>query len=131
MPDVTPRLGLKKPLGNEVVSRAAYNENIDLIDQNAAKASDLAAHLADVASNAHGKGASMVGIENATGSFSSTNVEGALSELGAAIPVRLFCQATDPDTAASDNDIWFDTANNLIKRHSSGTWITFTAVYTA
>ncbi len=47
MPDVTPRLGLNKPLGNEVVSRAAYNENVDLIDQNAAKASDFAAHLAD------------------------------------------------------------------------------------
>ncbi|GBF35485.1 hypothetical protein DCCM_4614 [Desulfocucumis palustris] len=47
MPDITPRLGLKKPLGNEAVSRAAYNENIDLIDQNAAKASDFAVHLAE------------------------------------------------------------------------------------
>lgn len=47
MPDVTPNLGLKKPLGNEVVSRAAYNENLDILDQNAAKASDLAAHLAE------------------------------------------------------------------------------------
>ncbi len=36
MPDLTPKLGLKKPLGNETVSRAAYNENLDLIDQNAA-----------------------------------------------------------------------------------------------
>jgi len=47
MPDLTPNLGLKKPLGNETVSRAAYNENLDLLDQNAAKSSDLAAHLAD------------------------------------------------------------------------------------
>lgn len=38
MPEITPNLGLKKPLGNETVSRAAYNENLDLIDQNAAKA---------------------------------------------------------------------------------------------
>ena len=38
MPDLTPNLGLKKPLGNETVSRAAYNENLDLIDQNVAKA---------------------------------------------------------------------------------------------
>jgi len=38
MPEVTPNLGLKKPLGNETVSRAAYNENLDLIDQNVAKA---------------------------------------------------------------------------------------------
>lgn len=47
MPDITPNLGLKKPLGNETVSRAAYNENLDLLDTNAAKASDVAAHLAD------------------------------------------------------------------------------------
>ena len=33
MPEVTPNLGLKKPLGNETVSRAAYNENLDLIDR--------------------------------------------------------------------------------------------------
>lgn len=36
MPDVTPKLNLKKPLGNEVVNRTAYNENLTLIDQNAA-----------------------------------------------------------------------------------------------
>jgi hypothetical protein len=47
MPDITPRLGLRKPLSNEAVTRAAYNENIDIIDQNTAKTSDLTAHLAD------------------------------------------------------------------------------------
>ena len=47
MPTTTPNLGLKKPLGNEVFNRQAYNENLDLIDQNAAKETDLAAHLAD------------------------------------------------------------------------------------
>lgn len=36
MPTETARLKLKKPLGNEKVSRAAYNENLDLIEQNAA-----------------------------------------------------------------------------------------------
>ena len=34
MPTITPNLGLKKPLGNEIVSRQAYNENLDLLDQN-------------------------------------------------------------------------------------------------
>lgn len=48
MPDITPNLGLKKPLGNETVSRAAYRENLEIMDENAAKASDLAAHLADI-----------------------------------------------------------------------------------
>ncbi|MFZ5688688.1 MAG: right-handed parallel beta-helix repeat-containing protein [Bacillota bacterium] len=37
MPDVTTKLGLKKPLGNEVVSRAAYNENLDIIEMMAAR----------------------------------------------------------------------------------------------
>ncbi|OPY64069.1 MAG: hypothetical protein A4E56_00123 [Pelotomaculum sp. PtaU1.Bin065] len=44
MPDLTPNLGLKKPLGNETVSRAAYNENLDILDGNAAKADDLVTH---------------------------------------------------------------------------------------
>ncbi len=34
MPELTPKLGIKKPLGNETVSRAAFNENWDIIDQN-------------------------------------------------------------------------------------------------
>lgn len=54
MPEITPNLGLKKPLGNETVSRAAYNENLDIMDQNAAKSSNLAAHLAENAQQAHG-----------------------------------------------------------------------------
>lgn len=36
MPQATPKLGLKQPLGNESVSREAYNENLRLIDHNAA-----------------------------------------------------------------------------------------------
>lgn len=49
MPDITPNLGLKKPLGTEMVSRASYNENLDLLDANAAKATTLTAHVADSA----------------------------------------------------------------------------------
>lgn len=36
MPDLTPKLKLKLPLGNEAVNRASYNENLTLMDQNAA-----------------------------------------------------------------------------------------------
>lgn len=36
MPDITPKLKLKKPLGNETVNRVSYNENLTLIDRNAA-----------------------------------------------------------------------------------------------
>ncbi|MFX4261049.1 RHS repeat domain-containing protein [Pelotomaculum propionicicum] len=35
MPEITPNLGLKKPLSNETVSRAAYNENLDILESNA------------------------------------------------------------------------------------------------
>lgn len=49
MPDLTPNLGLKKPLANETVSRASYNENLNLMDQNAARAGDVSSHLADYA----------------------------------------------------------------------------------
>jgi hypothetical protein len=49
LPEQTPKLGIKKPLGNETVSRAAFNENYDIIDQNAAAQADLDAHLADTA----------------------------------------------------------------------------------
>ncbi|WKV08210.1 hypothetical protein Q2T46_11795 [Thermoanaerobacterium sp. CMT5567-10] len=37
MPELTTKLGIKKPLGNETVSRAAFNENWDIIDANAQK----------------------------------------------------------------------------------------------
>jgi hypothetical protein len=33
MPDLTPKLKLKKPLGNETVNRVSYNENLTLIDK--------------------------------------------------------------------------------------------------
>lgn len=36
MPDLSPRMGIKKPLGNETVSRQAFNDNWDIIDANAA-----------------------------------------------------------------------------------------------
>ena len=45
MPDITPNLGLKKPLGNETVSRATYNENLDILDQNAVKRDSIIAEL--------------------------------------------------------------------------------------
>lgn len=44
MPETTPKLGLQKPLGNETVTRAAHNANLDRIDQNAAAQADLDAH---------------------------------------------------------------------------------------
>jgi hypothetical protein len=41
MPTTTPRLGIKKPLGNENVTRQSFNDNWDIIDAAAAKKTDL------------------------------------------------------------------------------------------
>lgn len=49
MPDITTRLGLKKPLASETVSRTAFNENWDLIDEKTALKSDLETHETDTA----------------------------------------------------------------------------------
>ncbi|WP_128895714.1 pyocin knob domain-containing protein [Longirhabdus pacifica] len=47
MPDVTPKLEIKKPLGNEYVTRQSFNENWDTVDQNAASQTELDTHKAD------------------------------------------------------------------------------------
>lgn len=52
MPDLTPRLGLKKPLGNENVTLASFNENYDILDAEVATKSDLDSH--NNAAAAHG-----------------------------------------------------------------------------
>ena len=55
MPNLTPNLGLKKPLGTEFVTRAAYSENLDILDENAAKAEGLIA-LEDTIADLAGEG---------------------------------------------------------------------------
>jgi|GEM_PF-6248551 len=37
MPTLTPKLGIKKPLGNETARRSSFNENYDIIDRMAAR----------------------------------------------------------------------------------------------
>ncbi|TPG75617.1 hypothetical protein EEL32_24120 [Brevibacillus laterosporus] len=44
MPTLTPRLGIKKPLGNENVLRAPFNENWDIIDKKVATQEDFGKH---------------------------------------------------------------------------------------
>ncbi|WP_128893607.1 outer membrane protein assembly factor BamB family protein [Longirhabdus pacifica] len=47
MPEQTPKLSIKTPLGNEYILRQNFNENWDIIDQNAASQSELDDHQAD------------------------------------------------------------------------------------
>lgn len=67
MPDLTTKLGLKKPLGNETVSRASYNENLDILDLNAASQ----ARLDDLGLNVKSFGAKGDGITDDTSAFLS------------------------------------------------------------
>ena len=77
----TPRLNLKKPAGLEYVNVADLNENSDKIDAAVGAVEDKATtHLADMASQELGKGASLVGVHDAGNLFTSTTVEGALKE---------------------------------------------------
>lgn len=41
MPEITPRVGLKKPTGNEHVNRASYNENLQIIEETVAIDAEL------------------------------------------------------------------------------------------
>lgn len=60
MPDLTTNLGLKKPIGTETVTRSAYNENLDILDNSVADKTafselqqNVAAHQAETATDAH------------------------------------------------------------------------------
>ena len=44
MPNLTPRIGLKKPTGNENVMLASFNENYDILDAKVASVVDLNVH---------------------------------------------------------------------------------------
>lgn len=47
MPELTPRLGIKKPLGTEIVQRSVFNENYDIIDAAVATRAEHDAHATD------------------------------------------------------------------------------------
>ncbi|WP_128894650.1 hypothetical protein [Longirhabdus pacifica] len=51
MPDITPKLGIKKPLGNEYVSRQSFNDNWDTVDERVASQVELNEHKADSTSH--------------------------------------------------------------------------------
>lgn len=76
MATTTTNLGLTKPAGTDAPDIAVINANMDKIDTNLSKKTDLA-------STASGKGASLIGIQDSAGKITATTVEGALAELAA------------------------------------------------
>lgn len=71
-------------LGGDTISTYNFTENNVLADDDAVYAAlnKLDLKWGDLASTANGEGASLVGIEDTGGYFTSTDVEGALQELG-------------------------------------------------
>lgn len=117
MPENTPRLSIPKPLGNEYFNRENFNEILNVIDLNAAtneEVEDLAGagrttetvksvadaletHKQDLASQEVGKGASLIGVQDADGLFTAITVEGALKEAKEKADLA-FTQANDIKT---------------------------------
>jgi hypothetical protein len=82
MPDLTPRIGIKKPTGNENVSRASFNENWDIIDS---KVATLGADGKVPSSQLNiSSSADKITVADAGGYFTGTNknVEVSLQQLG-------------------------------------------------
>jgi hypothetical protein len=102
MPDLTPRLGIKKPLGNENVTRASFNENYDIIDAKVATVgvdgkvpvsqlpTGVANGLATLGSDGKvpagqlnvSSSADKITVVDAGDYYVSANAEGALQEVG-------------------------------------------------
>jgi microcystin-dependent protein len=61
MPDITQKLKLRKPLGNETVCRAAYNENLDILDNNSASQEDFDSFKIAVVAHNHKERSSGIG----------------------------------------------------------------------
>jgi hypothetical protein len=76
MPNTTPRLGLKKPLGTEVVDITVLNDNADTLDLNVAKKADLDAHTANT-SNPHSVTTTQIGAETPTGAQAKVDTHAA------------------------------------------------------
>ncbi|TNJ65174.1 hypothetical protein FE784_16385 [Paenibacillus hemerocallicola] len=101
MPESTPKLGLKKPLANETVSRAAHNENLDLIDAHAASQSAFDAH----------KGAST--LDHPDGSVTDAKIgnravdDTVIAANGADTPTRLWSKLANMVKRITGKANWF------------------------
>jgi hypothetical protein len=92
MPDLTPRLGIKKPLGNENVTRQSFNENWDIIDAGVVLVTEKGAPNGVATLGPDGKvpssqlnvstTANAITITDSGGYYTGGDVESALQEIG-------------------------------------------------
>jgi len=123
MPDLTPRLGIKKPKANEVVSRAAVNENYDIIDSTVATKTELDQHKAAV--NPHNITPSLISAVKNSGGVVEAKAGTLASRPSAGVVGRIYV-ATDTKAIYYDTgSAWVQVAtlswNDLANKPSSYT----------
>lgn len=77
----TPNYNLVKPVADEFYDIEIQNGNMKKIDTELQRIDTAVTHLADMASQGLGKGASLVGVHDANNHFIGSNVEEVLNEL--------------------------------------------------
>lgn len=127
MPEYTTNYNLKKPLVTEKYNVEDQNDNMDILDGEIRR---VDTGIADLKLTEVGKGASKIGINDADGNFTSTNVEGALSELFINVSngkTEIATAITDVDNSLtpSGSDTFFQLADtirniNIGKKWSNG-----------
>lgn len=107
---------LKAQIGGTTSSTFDFAENNVLADNDAIYAAleKLDLRHGDLASNSNGEGASLIGIEDADGNFTATNVEGALDELYDLASVSTGEVATVDAAGVSKGDLLYYSAANTV-----------------
>lgn len=111
---------LEAQIGGSTSSTFDFSENNVLADNDSVYPAleKLDLKFGDLASTANGEGASLVGIEDAGGFFTATDVEGALQEIGADLQVPGIEVTTD-GTGVTKGDLVFFSANDTISTYTN------------
>lgn len=106
---------LESQIGGDTSSTFNFTEDNVLADNDAVYAAldKLDLKFGDLASTANGEGASLVGIEDAGGYFTATDVEGALQEIGADLEVP-GVEVTTDGVGVTKGDLIFFSANDTV-----------------
>lgn len=122
--DQTTNYNLKKPGTNDNIDIGIINDNMDAVDTQLKTNEDNIANLGEELNNLAGEGRTTETVkENAD----------AIARIGQQINnLKFFSHSSTPDSGSIDStktNIWFDTANNIIKIWNGTSWQGQGAVY--
>ena len=109
---------LEAQLGGDSSSTFDFSENNVLADNDAVYAAleKLDLKWGDLASQANGEGASLVGIEDAAGNFTATDVEGALAEVYALASIEYDRELATADGALAKGDLVYISGSGTVAK---------------